>query len=246
MVFLIYAALASLVNAFILDREFIEALYFTLVRPPLPPSHPISHQCQVTILTVGFGDIYTTSAGGRVWTCAFAAVGIVVLGVTVGMLSDAVMEALELAYRRRVGHVRVLRRQGEKRRRMEGRWRKAVEGRLKEKREPVWTREGGERVVMDGGGIWRRRKGAEERGLRLNVQALTVQEREECAHEAGIPVSAISQTLGGPTQGDTNLALEKSYVNSYEDYNEGLEAEKRKHFVAKVGLHVVICLSAHS
>lgn len=184
------------------------------------------------------------------WTCAFAAVGIVILGVAVGMISDAVMEALELAYRKRVGNVRLMRREGEKRKKLQVRWLKAVGARLKEKRAPVWTAddgdpsgdhapEGGRGARSRWSWMWRPRN-TRRSGFRLNVRALSAHEREDAAREAGIPLSAITDVegVGTPPQSgreEGTLALDKSFLHSYEDYNEGLESQKRKHFVAQVG-----------
>jgi hypothetical protein len=175
---------------------------------------------QVTILTIGFGDIVSASTGGRIWTCAFATAGIVILGVTVGMTSDAVMEALEIEYKKHVGNARLLRREGGKRRKMESAWCDAVEKRLKERGEPVWVaatprtpatmkhkdvevRGEGEK----GAGWMEVRKmqqwarslrggGGPAVSLKLNVHALNNEEREAAAREAGVPLSSLRQRRG--------------------------------------------------
>jgi potassium channel subfamily K, other eukaryote len=61
MCFLIYISFCSVVNVYVvaINRNFIEALYFSLV----------------TIQTIGFGDIVPHNAGGRVWTCVSATFG---------------------------------------------------------------------------------------------------------------------------------------------------------------------------
>jgi potassium channel subfamily K len=61
MCFLIYISLCAIVNVYLIadNRDFMEALYYTLV----------------TIQTIGFGDIVPHNGGGRVWTCFFATIG---------------------------------------------------------------------------------------------------------------------------------------------------------------------------
>jgi potassium channel subfamily K len=59
--FLIYISFCSIVNVYVvaINRDFLEALYYTLV----------------TIQTIGFGDIVPHNAGGRIWTCIYATFG---------------------------------------------------------------------------------------------------------------------------------------------------------------------------
>jgi potassium channel subfamily K len=59
--FLIYISFCSIVNVYVvaINRDFLEALYYTLV----------------TIQTIGFGDIVPHNSGGRIWTCIYATFG---------------------------------------------------------------------------------------------------------------------------------------------------------------------------
>jgi hypothetical protein len=70
--------------------------------------------------TIGFGDVVPKSPGARVWTCAFAAGGIIILGAAVGNISDAVFEALEHAHHIRILDIRRKRRNRQKQRRARG------------------------------------------------------------------------------------------------------------------------------
>lgn len=112
MVFFIYVALCALVNTFILDRPFLDAMYYTIV----------------SVETIGFGDVTPQTPGARTWTCAFALGGIVLLGTAVGNISDAVFEALEYAYHLRV--VKLRRNRQETRKARKGRARRRNLGQL--------------------------------------------------------------------------------------------------------------------
>ncbi|EIN08970.1 voltage-gated potassium channel [Punctularia strigosozonata HHB-11173 SS5] len=122
-VFLSYLAMGALVDCYILNLTFIDGLYFSIV----------------TIETIGFGDIAPTTSGGRVWVCFFATGGIITLAVTISTFSDNIMEALETEYRHRVEEIRRNRREMKRIRKVEARWRSAVEYRLRDAREPVWV-----------------------------------------------------------------------------------------------------------
>ncbi|KAJ7753828.1 hypothetical protein B0H16DRAFT_1544072 [Mycena metata] len=100
---LCYIALGALIHSILMGLNFIDAMYFTLV----------------SIETIGFGDIHPDTTGGRLFTCIYAAFGIVTIALTVG-------------YRKRVQAVRQRRRLGRWKRRVSNRWREAVEWRLRE------------------------------------------------------------------------------------------------------------------
>ncbi|KAI0074973.1 voltage-gated potassium channel [Panus rudis PR-1116 ss-1] len=201
MVLLVYVAFGALCNTFIQDLTFIDGLYFTVV----------------TIETVGFGDITPNNTGARVFTCCYMVFGIINIGVAIGMTRETILEGLEVGYRKRIRRMRLRRREARRFRRWEARWRNAVEWRLKEKGLPVWVPddryddEGVHFVGLDkplsGAGEmhwlrrWLRSIGLFEnqdepkphirghpRGKHLNFNALSRQELEAAALEAGVPL----------------------------------------------------------
>lgn len=203
-VLLVYIAFGALVNSLILNLNFIDGLYFTVV----------------TIETIGFGDIHPINTGTRVFTCFYMAFGIINVGVAVAMTRETVLEGLDLGYRKRVRNMRIRRREARRFRRWEARWRRAVIWRLKVRGKDVWVPddrfplEGVHFVGLSGpqrGEVhwlkkWMRsfgfgRKGHEEgdpdgvlhihghpHGKHLNINALTDQELEAAALEAGVPL----------------------------------------------------------
>ncbi|KAJ7636869.1 hypothetical protein FB45DRAFT_907554 [Roridomyces roridus] len=130
---LCYIALGSLIFSIILHLNFIDAMYFSLV----------------TIETIGFGDITPPTTGARVFTCIYAAFGILMIALAVGLMRDTVLEGLEVGYRKRVQAMRQRRKIGRWKRRVSNRWREAIEWRLREKGAPVWVRNEN-RPVRDG------------------------------------------------------------------------------------------------
>ncbi|KAI0689179.1 hypothetical protein BC835DRAFT_1370125 [Cytidiella melzeri] len=201
-VLLVYIALGALVNSFIMHLNFVDGLYFTVV----------------TIETIGFGDIHPTDTGSRIFTCCYMAFGIINVGVAVAMTRETVLEGLELGYRKRLRMLRLRRHEARRFRRWEVRWRKAVEWRLKEADKPIWVpdnrySEEKVRFVGLGGGkegsgeVHYVRKWLESVGLRrgsdgtrvphvrghppgkhLNIDALSAQQLEAAALEAGVPL----------------------------------------------------------
>ncbi|KAF8067790.1 hypothetical protein FPV67DRAFT_1493564 [Lyophyllum atratum] len=194
---LTYIALGALVETFLLELTFINALYFTVV----------------TIETIGFGEIAPKSAGARGFTAIYAIIGIINLAVTVGLTREAVLEGVEVGYRKRLKAVRERRKRLQHERRVWSRWRSAVEWRLRSAGKPVWVK-GSPRIrqnscafirVLDR--IWPTltdeglcREFAQykhiagyghyphPRGMRLNIEALSWPELEAAAMEAGVPL----------------------------------------------------------
>ena len=93
-VLLVYIAFGALINTLMLDLNFIDGLYFTVV----------------TIETIGFGDIVPRTTGARIFACFYIGVGVITIGLFVAMVRETVLEALELGYRKRVRGMRARRR----------------------------------------------------------------------------------------------------------------------------------------
>jgi potassium channel subfamily K, other eukaryote len=129
------------------------------------------------------------------------------------MCRETVLEALEVGYRKRVAIVRRKRKEARRRRLVEGRWRSGIERRLRARRELVWVKD----TLTDGDHprrlkdmawkAWhsiRIKLGMKEKkhhdfhhhhhhhtGLHLNLDALTPQELEATALEAGVPLDEL-------------------------------------------------------
>ncbi|KAI0790498.1 hypothetical protein C8Q75DRAFT_806406 [Abortiporus biennis] len=205
MTLLIYMALGALAQSFLRDLSFIDGLYFTVV----------------TIETIGFGDITPLSTGDRIFTCFYLVFGIFLIGLSIGMIRETVLEGLEIGYRRRLQNMRDRRREARRFRRWEARWKRAVEFRLKEQGLPVWVhdqfinREGIRFVGLHGiqagtgEGHWlknlfrfRRPDGTSHlsgtpRGRHLNIDALSNSQLEAAALEAGVPLEMFTEHARG-------------------------------------------------
>lgn len=194
-VLLVYIALGALVNSFIQGLNFIDGLYFTVV----------------TIETIGFGDITPNTTGARIFTCLYMVFGILNLGVAVAMTRETVLEGLDVGYRKRLRDLRLRRREARRFRRWDARWRRAVEWRLKELGQPVWVSDAqlaDEQVHFVGidptqEPHWAKRclraiglgpsdanRGVHgfPHGKHLNIDALSPQQLEAAALEAGVPL----------------------------------------------------------
>ena len=154
----------------------------------------------------GFGDIVPTSTGDRIFTCLFATFGIISLAVTVTLTRETVLEALEVSYRKRVQAVRRKRKEAHQKKKIAGRWRAAIEWRLRESSQPIWVKDDPEvhqhrrcmKVFYD---IWPWRRGhpyyahsfgaggrMQPHGMHLNLEALSCAQLETAALETGIPL----------------------------------------------------------
>lgn len=217
MTLLVYVAFGALCNSLIQDLTFIDGLYFTTV----------------TIETIGFGDITPNTTGARLFVCCYMVFGIINIGLVVGMCRETVLEALEVGYRRRIQKMRLRRREARRFRKWETRWRRAVEWRLKERGLPVWVHdrhmqhEGIHFVGLSGPGAgvseahWFRKfletrglkKPKEEdhphikgqpRGKHLNIDALSNQQLEAAALEAGVPLEMFTASRHGRSTMDVS------------------------------------------
>lgn len=122
MVFFCYTCIGALINSLMLKLSFIDGLYFTLV----------------SIESIGFGDIVATTTGSRLFVCAYSTIGFVNLGVAIAMCRETILEAMEVAYKKRASRIKERWKEARKRRRVEARWRRGIEWRLKEMGMPVW------------------------------------------------------------------------------------------------------------
>ena len=122
MLLLVYIAFGALVNSFLIDLDFINGLYFTVV----------------SIETVGFGDIVPNSTGSRVFMCFYIVFGILNLGVAVGVARETIFEQLQISYQKRLAGVRHNYQDRRRWRDRERRWKRAVEWRLNEIPAETW------------------------------------------------------------------------------------------------------------
>ena len=203
MVLFCYIAFGALVNSLLQHLSFINGLYFTVV----------------SIETIGFGDIVPHSTGAKVFSLLYTVIGILLIGVTIMMSRETVMEAMEVGYRKRVKIMRERRKERGRRRRVEARWRHGIEWRLREMGEPVWVTDEQVRSGRAGGGgrgggthrsgapgvlqhvaewigLYRPEIGQSHlmhgpSGMRLNLQALTLAQLEASALEAGVPLDTL-------------------------------------------------------
>ena len=123
MLLLVYVAFGALVNSFLINLDFINGLYFTVV----------------SIETVGFGDIVPDNTGSRVFICFYIVFGILNLGVAVGVARETIFEQLQFRYRKRLAKIRQNYRDHRRWRAWERKWKRAVEWRLKEIPAETWV-----------------------------------------------------------------------------------------------------------
>ncbi|KAH9059577.1 hypothetical protein EDB87DRAFT_1684649 [Lactarius vividus] len=180
MIFLSYVAFGALMSSLMMTLTFLNGLFFTIV----------------TTLTIGFGDIVPVTPAQRVAVCIYAVFGIVILGAAVRLTTEAVLEGIEVGYRRRLQGYR--KRRGERKREREQvrRWRAAVERRLVGRELEVWTPD----KPLSPSALYEKpklhRQGSSfMRGstfmtqpMRLNTEALSTEELESAAQEAGVPL----------------------------------------------------------
>jgi hypothetical protein len=199
MVLFSYTCIGGLINSLLLKLSFLDGLYFTLV----------------TIETIGFGDIVPKTTGSRLFVCIYSAIGFLNLGVAIAMCRETVLEAMDVAYRKRAAKVKERWKEARKRRRVEARWRRAIEWRLKAIGVPVWIRDdkwdrhgagAGEeplttnskffRKAAEWAGFTNRKRGLSHSihrpsGMRLNLHVLTHAQLEASALEAGVPLDTL-------------------------------------------------------
>lgn len=154
-ILLVYLAFGALIEAIILDLNFIDALYFTVCSiETIGTSHSFRSSCSIfsfaTHVThilisnlvftyVGFGDITPTTPGSKVFACFYSVFGIINLVLAVSLTRETVLEALEAGYRKRLHVARTKRKNLRWQRRVARRWRDAVGWRLREMDQPLWV-----------------------------------------------------------------------------------------------------------
>jgi len=122
-IFLTYIAIGALISSLSMSLSFVNGLFFTIV----------------TTLTIGFGDIVPVTPAQRFVVCLYAVLGIIILGAAVRLTSEAVLEGLQVGYRRRIREFKNRRRGRKHERQQVRRWRVAVEERLVQRGLDVWT-----------------------------------------------------------------------------------------------------------
>jgi potassium channel subfamily K, other eukaryote len=138
--------------------------------------------------------------------CFFATGGIITLGVTISTFSDNIMEALETEYRHHLEEIRRKRHEMKRIRKIEARWRSAVEYRLRDAREPVWVPD-----RADASSTWLGRMvklGARAKKtvstpskvlrpaygkMHMNLEALSAAQLRETALDAGMSLDTVFQ-----------------------------------------------------
>jgi len=173
MIFLTYIAFGALISSLLMSLTFLNGLFFTIV----------------TTLTVGFGDIVPTTAVQRVVVCLYAVLGIIILGAGVRLTSEAVLEGLQIGYRRRLAEYKKRRKARKDERRQVRRWRDAVEERLVERGLDVWTPDNPAQPSNAYVRPSPHRHGSNfvPQAMYLNTEALPPDELESAAREAGVP-----------------------------------------------------------
>ncbi len=183
MIFLTYVALGALMSSIMMSLTFLNGLFFTIV----------------TTLTIGFGDIVPVTAAQRAAVCIYAVFGIVILGAAVRLTTEAVLEDIEVGYRRRLQEYKKRRHERKLERERVRRWRVAVEKRLEELGLDVWAhdkapspstlysrpnlRHQGTNFTLPGSTFM-------TQSMHLNTEALSTEMLESAAQEAGVPLEA--------------------------------------------------------
>ena len=200
-IFLSYVALGALLTSLLMDLSFINGLFFTIV----------------TTLTVGFGDIVPITAVQRAVVCVYASFGIVILGAAIRLISEAVIEGLEIGYRRRVRQYKKQKRQKRKEAEQARKWQLAIEKRLIERNLDIWVRDAPPLGPEVGNTPSRLSMPSLDTrsfhfpvtgGAHLNTEGLFATELEAAAAEADVPLDKfVHQRIARPLgriRGDTH------------------------------------------
>ncbi|KAI0000703.1 hypothetical protein BJV74DRAFT_882769 [Russula compacta] len=212
MIFLTYIALGALISSLMMSLTYLNGLFFSIV----------------TTLTIGFGDIVPITTAQRVVVCLYAVLGIIILGAGIRVTSEAILEGLQVGYRRRLQEYKRRRRARKRERELVRRWRIAVEERLVERGLDVWT--------PDRPGLTspapnvrpatlRRGSKLVPQAVYLNTEALPPAVLEEAAREAGVPPEKfIGRKFG-------RRARQQNYAHHHHHYDhqqqQGKEGEQR-------------------
>jgi potassium channel subfamily K len=185
MVFLSYVAFGALLSSLMMSLTFLNGLFFTIV----------------TTLTIGFGDIVPVTPAQRFAVCLYAVFGIIILGAGVRLTTEAVLEGIEVGYRRRLQGYKKRRNERKRERAQVRRWREAVEERLVERGLEVWTPDiPGTALTpstlyerpkvhhQESSFMIRGRSYKPHYPMRLNTEGLSAEALESAAKEAGVPL----------------------------------------------------------
>lgn len=234
MILFCYICFGALVNSLLQKLSFIDGLYFTVV----------------SIETIGFGDITPKTTGARVFICIYSAVGFLNLGVAIVMCREAVLEAMEVEYKKRAQRIKERWKEARQRRHIEHRWRHAIEWRLKEMGMPLWVRDenwhghragGGGRSVkpvnmrkQDGSAGYTDPKTGRTHsmhvptGMRLNLNPLTLAQLEASAAQAGAPLDSLLPSGFRPAAEET--AIHDADANQHSTASAWLHHPLASHF----------------
>ena len=186
-IFLAYIAIGALISSFMMTLTFVDGLFFIIV----------------TTLTIGFGDVVPTTAAQRVVVCLYAVLGIIILGAAVRLTSVAVLEGLQVGYRRRLREFKKRRKARKREREQVRRWRAAVEERLVERGLDVWTPDKPTQsspeppLPIVRPSTLRRGSNFVSQAMYLNTEALPADALESAAREAGVrPERFIGRKFG--------------------------------------------------
>jgi potassium channel subfamily K len=172
MIFLTYLALGALITSLMMNLTFINGLFFVIV----------------TTLTIGFGDIVPITPAQRFVVCLYAVFGIIILSAGIRLTSEAVLEGLQIGYRRRLQDYKRRRRARKREREEVRRWRAAVEERLVDRGLDVWTADNPATSSHNmRPATLRRGSKLATQAMYLNTEALPHDELESAAREAGVP-----------------------------------------------------------
>lgn len=173
MIFLSYIALGALISSLMMNLTFVNGLFFTIV----------------TTLTIGFGDIVPVTPAQRFVVCLYAVFGIIILSAGIRLTSEAVLEGLQVGYRRRLREYKRRRRARKREREEVRRWRAAVEERLVDRGLEIWTPDNPAAASQHTTRPATLRRGSSlvAQAMYLNTDALPHDELEAAAREAGVP-----------------------------------------------------------
>lgn len=215
-VLLCYVAFGAAVHMPLLSLSFIDALYFTVVCMETVGEFPLTavNDMRGLILRdgLGFGDINPQTPGARAFSSIYTAAGILILAMAIGLIREALLEAIQRSLYARIRRAR--------KRRIMTRWLGAVRWRLENAHLPVWVLVGEEedspwpREMERRNGRWRRiwwrwsgtirdymptrhhdddlaielSTRDDGRRMRLNLRALSEAQLQAAAMEAGAPL----------------------------------------------------------
>ncbi|KAF9003303.1 hypothetical protein BDQ17DRAFT_1409139 [Cyathus striatus] len=236
---LCYIALGALVHSKLLDLSFIDALYFTVA----------------SIETIGFGDITPITVGSRIFTCSYAVLGIINLALTVNLIRDALLEAIQFRLQKRLHSARL----NERQQRINDRWTDAVKWRLKSSKRPIWVKNVDDtpprwsskcaRWIRLTLGICNHpskkkhhtlRKGRVPPGMHLNIESLTMPELAAAAFETGVPLEKLLPPgFELPTGTEARLGIFHGPLRTLTHSRVGHMAA----FIGRVGIAVAMGMS---